>query len=447
METTENKQKLVKIPPDGGYGWVIVFANALSNFITVPLIHCFGLIFKDTFTELGLSATQGSLIINLNGAFGMMTGLINGVLLKVYGCRKVAFLAAFLLTGGVVLTSFSKSFAHFVVSYGLITSLGIGMCQSSYGLALNMYFKEKRNVAMGFAVTITGLGPIIIPQLIGFLMTIYTPQDVTFIFGGICAHVFIAALLLQPVEWHMKTEKQTIEELLPVVTKTEETVWGRLFQNIVKTFDLDLLKDPIFVNIMMGMALAIFAELNFTVLTPFMLQEFGLDTAQTATFLSTLGITDIIFRFFAPYIGNFFTKPPRLMYAYSLILLIITRFTFLMSNDFYLLLVIALGLGIAKGIRKVYMGLVIPAHVPIEKLASANGMEMMMNGFCIIIGGLVLGLVRDVTGSYKLCVVIMNCVTFTTILMWSLEALIVKCRKKEQVLEHGISLQQVNSKT
>lgn len=212
----------------------------------------------------------------------------------------------------------------------------MGMCQSAYGLALNMYFKEKRNVAMGFAVTVTGFGPILIPQLIGFLMTIYTAQNVTLIFGGICAHVFIAAMLLQPVEWHMKTEEQPIEQQV-VLLETEETqsrikneeesVFKRVFKSIVKTFDLDLLKDPIFVNIMMGMALAIFAELNFTVLTPFMLQEFGLDTAQTATFLSTLGVSDIIFRFFAPYIGNYFTKPPRLMYVYSLVLLMITRFS------------------------------------------------------------------------------------------------------------------------
>ncbi|RZC32313.1 uncharacterized protein BDFB_002003 [Asbolus verrucosus] len=401
------------VPPDGGYGWVIVFANALSNFITIPLIHCFGLIFKDTFAELGLSATQGSLIINLNAAFGMMTGLINGVFLKIYGCRKVA----------------------------------IGMSQSAFSLALNTYFKKKRNVAMGYAVTITGFGPILIPQLIGFLMKIYTVEGVTLIFGGICAHVFIAASLLQPVKWHMKTEvdeekasdgknepqddlnNSKIEEDQQLENRENEeqtelmeradvqTVsksnprYKRLLKSIAKTFDLDLCKDPVFVNIMLGMALAIFAELNFTILTPFMLSDFGLSTDQIATFLSTLGVADIIFRFFAPYIGNYFTKPPRVM-------------------NFYVLLVVALALGIAKGIRKVYMALVIPAHVPLEKLPSASGMEMMMNGFCIMIGGPILGAVRDATGSYILCVIIMNCVTFTTVLMWVAEAIVVKCKKK-----------------
>lgn len=105
-----------------------------------------------------------------------------------------------------------------------------------------------------------------------------------------------------------------------------------------------------------------------------------------------------------------------------------------------MLLLIALGLGIAKGIRKVYMGLVIPAHVPIEKLASASGMEMMMNGFCIIIGGPILGAVRDATGSYTPCVIIMNCITLTTLTMWAIEAIIVKLKKKKEKDNKEVSI-------
>jgi hypothetical protein len=215
-----------------------------------------------------------------------------------------------------------------------LSALGMGMCESAYTLALNMYFKNKRSVAMGLAVTVTGFGPILIPQLIRLLMQFYTAEGVTLIFGGICAHVFIAATLLQPVKWHMKVDETVPppEEQVDLLDKpkdeeVEDSTLTRFYKSVAKTFDLDLLQDPVFVNIMMGMALAIFAELNFTVLTPFILSDFGLDTGQIATFLSTLGVADIIFRFFAPHIGNYFTKPPRLMYAYSLCLLIVTRFS------------------------------------------------------------------------------------------------------------------------
>lgn len=76
------------------------------------------------------------------------------------------------------------------------------------------------------------------------------------------------------------------------------------------------------------------------------------------------------------------------------------------------------------------MSLVIPMYVPIEKLASASGMQMMVNGLCIIIGGPLLGVIKDVTGSYSLCIVVMNVITFTTVIMWTSEAIILRCRQK-----------------
>jgi hypothetical protein len=51
-----------------------------------------------------------------------------------------------------------------------------------------------------------------------------------------------------------------------------------------------------------------------------------------------------------------------------------------------------------------------------------------------------LGAVRDTMGSYILCVIIMNCVTFSTVLLWAVEAAVVKCRKKTmpEGVEDGI---------
>lgn len=90
---------------------------------------------------------------------------------------------------------------------------------------------------------------------------------------------------------------------------------------------------------------------------------------------------------------------------------------------------VAGGLGIAKGIRTVYMSLVIPTYVPLEKLASASGLQMMINGMCILLGGPVIGLIRDVTGNYNMCIIVLNFVTLTTIIIWSIEMLILSIRK------------------
>ena len=109
-----------------------------------------------------------------------------------------------------------------------------------------------------------------------------------------------------------------------------------------------------------------------------------------------------------------------------------------MSTEYYMLLIAATGLGIAKGIRRVYVGLIIPTHVSLERLPSASGMEMMANGFCILTGGAILGVVRDVTGSYVACIIIMNCVTFVTIVLWTVEMVVVKHKRhKGEKVQQG----------
>ncbi|CAH1985841.1 unnamed protein product [Acanthoscelides obtectus] len=75
---------------------------------------------------------------------------------------------------------------------------------SSYSLALNTYFKDKRDKAVSLSMTISGLGPIVMPQVINQLMEEYTSEGVTLILAGICTHSFVAACLLQPVKYHQR---------------------------------------------------------------------------------------------------------------------------------------------------------------------------------------------------------------------------------------------------
>ena len=68
--------------------------------------------------------------------------------------------------------------------------------------------------------------------------------------------------------------------------------WSRF----VRVFDLGLLNDPIYLNMMAGLSIAVFAEINFSLLTPFILNELNYSTGQIAFFMSTLALVDICCR-------------------------------------------------------------------------------------------------------------------------------------------------------
>lgn len=76
------------------------------------------------------------------------------------------------------------------------------------------------------------------------------------------------------------------------------------FQKVCVFFDLDLLKDMSFINLMVGVTIANFAELNYSILTPFVLGEYGFEKKQIATCMSLLAAMDICTRFCVPFIAG-----------------------------------------------------------------------------------------------------------------------------------------------
>ncbi|KAF6200016.1 hypothetical protein GE061_006315 [Apolygus lucorum] len=558
---TETKN-VKKVPPDGGWGWVVVFAFAMNNIVAIPVLQNFGLLFRNIFVELNLTATDVSTIINVNSASGLFVGLINGPLLKKYGFRKFALLGAFLLFFGFLVTAFATSMWEFIIFYGLINSIGLNILMSSFSLAMNTYFLKRRSIASGFSSTLTGLGPVFMPLLISKSIEWNSARGTALLLAGLLLHSVVAAMLLQPVKWHMKTEiedeelqplekdesikenghgltvdldktrgskvdldqealdlepstpshmlegvmyprrvsivekqarrdisqsrislydrdvvvepdtkwwnsKESVQENRPMrrrrtITGGEESATFDILMNgggskeipeekkgcwqkIVKMFDLDLLKDPVYFNIWLGMSIAFTGEINFSLMTPIILGDRQFDISETARIMSTIAVADILFRFVSPFIGYFLKLPPRQMYMISLVMLAATRFSLTCVTSYYYTLLVAVGLGVAKGFRTVYMTLVIPNQVPLEKLASASGLQTVLNGLFLFAFGPVVGILRDAFGTFDVVIHLTNVMSLVTVTIWSIEMLIKQPRFEDFFSFHDRQRTKMNS--
>lgn len=87
------------------------------------------------------------------------------------------------------------------------------MSNSSFALALNSYFRDDLNRASGVAMTLAGIGPIVYPPLINYLMHVYDVSGCMLVIGALALHMLVAAVLLQPVKWH------TVKEPIILVNK------------------------------------------------------------------------------------------------------------------------------------------------------------------------------------------------------------------------------------
>lgn len=263
-----------------------------------------------------------------------------------------------------------------------------------------------------------------------------------------------------------------------------ELVKFTLWQKFCIFFDLDLLRDLTYVNLMVGVTVANFAELNYSILTPFVLADYGLTKEQTAVSMSLLGVMDISVRFFVPFIAgkigwenktfflfgvmgmalgrickfhcalnlNIFKE--FILYSGRLILMISNFFLAIAHFHSYAAITAAsCWIGLNKGLRTVFMALVIPSYIPLNRLPGATGLQLLFAGIFYFVMGPVIGRrnyiciktflkifisfkgwIRDAT-DYTVTLHCLNIATYATAIAWGVEKLYTARKERKERLK------------
>ncbi|KAH8287733.1 hypothetical protein KR054_012291 [Drosophila jambulina] len=557
------------VAPDGGWAWVVCVAAGVSNLSIYPCLQQFGFLFKDRLGSLGMSSSQITAIINTNPAISACTGLLNGPMFRRFTFRQVAMAGALLISGGIMLTAFCQTFLGYMVAYALLFGFGMGISVSASSLAINTYFQQKRRRAAGFSWTITGLGPIFLPHLVTFMLTIYGVQGTTLLFAAISLHAFVCALIYQPVRYHVKPQLPQKEDSVdpdpetgaplcahcawqqkrepggifssqylcqeddvqrpgyeicepgtPMLSRAndgwfgsklslssgrmrfrtissskdleqtqrlhcpiseedaapeeflrpnnfrrervESTVCCRCQENnnareksqevaeasaadqdpssmsfltkVVTFFDLDLLRDFTFVNLVTGLTFINFGELNFSILVPFILADFGFDTGQTTLAMSLCAGCDLVMRFLVPFLTEKIPWDNRVFFLIGVVGIALGRTVVACTRSYHLILGSFVWIGLCKGIRTIFWPLIIPGYVPLNRLPAASGLQLLISGLFTLIGGPFVGLVRD-RFDYSVALHCLNTMSFVAAGSWALEALIRRHRRKQRLVD------------
>ena len=110
-------------PPDGGYGWVVVFASFMCNMIVDGIAYTFGIFMKDFSLEFGASESRVAFVGSLLSGVYLMAGPIVSALTNKFGCRAVCMAGSCLGTLAFILSTFSKSITMLMITYGIMGGL------------------------------------------------------------------------------------------------------------------------------------------------------------------------------------------------------------------------------------------------------------------------------------------------------------------------------------
>lgn len=107
-------------PPDGGWGWVVVFASFMIHVIADGIAYTFGLFFVEISADLqgGRSATSG--ISSIMAGITYASGPLAGAFVNKWGCRPVSILGSLLAALGFGISYWATEVIHLYLSIGLL---------------------------------------------------------------------------------------------------------------------------------------------------------------------------------------------------------------------------------------------------------------------------------------------------------------------------------------
>ncbi|XP_063611207.1 uncharacterized protein LOC134784933 isoform X2 [Penaeus indicus] len=196
-----------RVPPDGGWGWMVTLGGAVSAMLIPMLSPCFGILFSPPLLASGASTSTIAIIFNTFMVMWKVTGTLVGSLAKEFGYRKVAMTGNLIVACSMVACAFSTSPRYILIFFSLCCGFGAGLSSARF-LILAQYFDKRRGLANACLTAGVGVGYFLNPLFIRFLQDEYSYKGATLIIGAFILHGVAAAALYHPVGWHMKAVRE-----------------------------------------------------------------------------------------------------------------------------------------------------------------------------------------------------------------------------------------------
>ncbi|XP_078065981.1 monocarboxylate transporter 5-like [Mustelus asterias] len=185
-------------PPEGGWGWVIVFDLFAINVLAMGILKSFGIlsaVLQETFQA---SMEQISWIGSIMSCVRLTAGPIACIFCAKIGEKQTGILGAAMVSTGLFLSSYVDRIAFLYVTLGLLTGCGFAFLSQAAALNTTKYFRRRLSTACAISRSGTGLTFALAPFL-QYLLNEYGWRGAILILCGLTLHLIPLGMLNRPI--------------------------------------------------------------------------------------------------------------------------------------------------------------------------------------------------------------------------------------------------------
>lgn len=199
-DDSDDSEETIFLPPDGGWGWIVVFSSFMIHVIADGVMYTFGIFYVEFLKYFRESKGVTAWIASIMIGVVFTVGPIASALTNKYGCRLVAIAGSILSSFGLFVSIFTPNVIFLYFTIGICTGTGIGLMYLPAIVCVTCYFEKKRAFATGIAVCGSGFGTFALAPLTEWLVEYYGWKGAMMIISGLLLNCSVFGSLFRPLE-------------------------------------------------------------------------------------------------------------------------------------------------------------------------------------------------------------------------------------------------------
>ncbi|XP_034050627.1 monocarboxylate transporter 12-B-like [Thalassophryne amazonica] len=183
---------------DGGWGWVIVGCCFMVMVCTRAVTRCISIFFVEFQSAFEADYSATAWIHSLVDCTTMLCAPVGSLIGNRWSCRVAVVLGGLLSSCGLLLSFFTTSLKLLYFSMGILTGVGFALCYTPAIAIVGSYFKQRKALAYGIAMSGSGIGTFVLAPVVQLLIEFYSWRGALLILSAFVANLCVCGALLRP---------------------------------------------------------------------------------------------------------------------------------------------------------------------------------------------------------------------------------------------------------
>lgn len=262
--------------------------------------------------------------------------IVSGILTDKIGLRMTTLIGGILTSGGMFLSAlFYENITVLYFTYGIMFGFGAALAYTPTVAILGHYFKNYLGIVSGFVTSGSSIFTVILPNLLNYLLATYGLRTTFCVLGGLSCVVMVCAMIYKPLQVPPPAPKR----------KPGQSAVNLFAKSLV---NVDNWKRKRYVIWALSFPVALVGYFAPYVHLAKHVKDTFPDSQENLPVMC-IGITSGLGRLIFGYIADYKCVNRILLQQISFVLIGLFYMAIPLANSYYLLLAIALGIGVVDG--------------------------------------------------------------------------------------------------